>query len=377
MKSVVRRRLLTIGHSYCVELNRRLPQELARLGDWDVTAVAPARFHGDFAWHTTEVRPGEPCRVVAVPVHFSRPVHTMLYGSALRRLLQQPWDLVHVWEEPYVASAAQIARATPARVPLVLATFQNINKHYPVPFRWFERYSLRRADGMIAYGETVRAVLDARGWSLPTRTIPPGVDTTQFAPDPSARDRVRAKLSLSGDVPVVGFLGRFIADKGLPLLMRVLDSLTTPWRALLVGSGSLDADVRAWSRRHGDRVQVQPAVGHAEVPGYLNAMDVLCAPSQTTAHWREQFGRMLIEAFACGVPVVASRSGEIPYVVGDAGIVIGERDERQWALTLDGLLGDRARCAELGRRGRQRAESVYAWPVVARQHLAFFDDLMR
>ncbi len=106
-------------------------------------------------------------------------------------------------------------------------------------------------------------------------------------------------------------------------------------------------------------------------------MDVLCAPSQTTRQWREQFGRMLIEAFACGVPVLASDSGEIPHVVGNAGIVVSERDDRQWLDALGSLLDDRSRRADLGLRGRRRAESVYAWPVVARQHLVFFDELVR
>src|SRR5262245_66083689 len=114
-----RRRLLTIGHSYCVGLNRRLAHELAATGDWDVTAVAPARFRGDFGWHVAEAQPGERCAVAAVPAHFTRPVHLMFYGRPLGQLLRQPWDLVHCWEEPYVAAAAQVAARTPARIPLV------------------------------------------------------------------------------------------------------------------------------------------------------------------------------------------------------------------------------------------------------------------
>lgn len=377
MRNPTRRRLLTIGHSYCVDLNRRLPQELARLGDWEVIAVAPARFRGDFGWHTTTAWKGEPCRVVPVPVHFGRRVHTMVYGGELARLLKEPWDVVHCWEEPYVASAAQIANATALRVPLVFATFQNIVKHYPPPFNWIERSAMRRADALIAFGHTARGVLEARGWQQPARTIPPGVDVTQFRPDPEQRERVRRQIGWADDAPVVGFVGRFVKEKGVGLLMDLLDRLQTPWRALLVGSGPLASDVGAWSRRHGDRVHVQSGVTHDDVPAYMNAMDVLCAPSQTTPQWREQFGRMLIEAFACGVPVVASDSGEIPHVVGDAGVVVTEGDRAGWLAALGALLDDEARRADLARRGRERAESVYAWPVVARQHLTFFNELTR
>jgi len=368
------RRLLAIGHSYCVELNRRLPQEMARAGGWDVTVAAPARFRGDFAWHVTAAAPDEPCRVVPVETHFAGRVHTMLYGARLGELLRDRWDAVHCWEEPYVASAAQVARRVDARTPLVIATFQNILKRYPPPFSWMEKAVRRRADGVVAFGRTTRDVLDARGWTQPARTIPPGVDIAQFAPDPLARDRVRHRFGWRDHTPVVGFLGRFVPGKGLRVLTAALDRLEAPWRALLVGAGPLERELRVWAAAYGDRVRVETAVPHDAVPAYLNAMDVLAAPSQTTPGWREQFGRMLVEAFACAVPVVASDSGEIPHVVGDAGVIVGEGDAAGWVAVLARLLEDRGRRAELARRGRARAEATFAWPVIARAHLAFLSE---
>jgi len=368
------KRLLAIGHSYCVELNRRLPQEMARAG-WDVTVVAPDRFRGDFDWHETISAPDEPCRVVAVPIRFGARVHTMWYGAALRGLLSERWDAVHCWEEPYVASAAQVARAARPDAPLVFATFQNIAKTYPPPFNWIERTARHRANGMVAFGETTREVLSSRGWRQPVRTIPVGVDVNRFAPDAPCRAQTRAAFGWDADTPVVGFVGRFVPQKGLPLLQHALSSLSTPWRALFIGSGPMSADVTAWAAAYGDRVRIESGVSHDRVPAYLNAMDILCAPSQTTPSWREQFGRMLIEAFACGVPVVASDSGEIPYVVGDAGLVLPERDAAAWARTLEALLRDADRRADLGRRGRARAEAIYAWPIVARRHLDFLTEL--
>ena len=373
---VPRRRLLTIGHSYCVGLNRRLAHELAATGAWDVTVVGPSRFRGDFSWHVLTPEPHERCRVAPVPVRMGGRVHVMTYGRELWRLLQQPWDMVHCWEEPYVASAAQVAAWTPVRVPLVLATFQNLDKHYPPPFNWFERYSFGRADALIAFGRTVLDVAIARGFSATrARVIPPGVDTNRFAPDSQARARVRHSLGWHDDVPVVGFLGRFVSEKGITVLTQVLDRLRTPWRALLVGSGPLESALRTWASPYGSRVAIVHA-GHDEVPAWLNAMDLLCAPSQTTRAWREQFGRMIIEAFAVGLPVVASRSGEIPHVVGDAGVLLPEDDRAGWIHALNGLLPDQDRQAELGRRGRARALALYDWSVVASQHEAFFNEVI-
>ena len=86
---------------------------------------------------------------------------------------------------------------------------------------------------------------------------------------------------------------------------------------------------------------------------------------------------MLIEAMACGVPVIASRSGEIPHVVGDAGLLVDEADVARWTAAIDRLLGTTALRRDLrGARPRARAREMYAWPVVARAHLAFFEELL-
>jgi glycosyltransferase involved in cell wall biosynthesis len=375
-----RRRLLTIGHSYCVGLNRRLPNEIARVCDWDVTAVGPARFRGDFGWHTLQPAADELCTATPVPVRFGRRVHVMLYGRQLSSLLAEPWDLVHCWEEPYVAATAQIARQLSPDIPLVVATFQNIAKRYPPPFSWFERYSMSRANGVIAFGRTAAEVVAARGFDHGAggnvTVIPPGVDLTQFRPDETRRAATLARLGWSDETPVIGFLGRLVQEKGLDLLTTALDRVTTPWRALIVGSGPLEEKVSAWAHRHPGRVHMITTAQHEEVPAYLNAMDVLCAPSQTTPRWREQFGRMLIEAFASGVAVIASTSGEIPYVVADAGLLLPEDDLLAWQQAIGVLTKERMRRCELARRGRARAEAVFGWPAVARQHVEFFERII-
>jgi glycosyltransferase involved in cell wall biosynthesis len=207
--------------------------------------------------------------------------------------------------------------------------------------------------------------------------MPLGVDLEAFFPDSEARVAVRRELGWeAGGPPIVGYLGRFTPEKGPGFLTRVLDGLRTPWRAMFVGTGQMEGQLRSWGAGHGDQVRVCTQVKHSDVPRYLNAMDVLCAPSQTTPRWREQFGRMLIEAFACGVPVIGGDSGEIPHVIGDAGLIAGEDDEAGWGKALETLLNDPARQHELAERGRERAHSRYAWPVVARQHLNFFEEIL-
>jgi glycosyltransferase involved in cell wall biosynthesis len=370
--------LLTIGHSYAVALNRRLADEIARTGGWDVTVAAPEFVRGDLRPVHLERGEGEACRVEPVRAHFTGRPHFLLYARRLRELLRDRWDLVHCWQEPYVLSGLQVARWA-GKAPLVYYTFQNLPKRYPPPFNWIERTCIRRSAGWIAAGQTIRDTLITRpGYAdRPHAILPLGVDLSRFKPDPAAREAVHHRLGWSAaGPPVVGFLGRFVPQKGLGLITRVLDRLETPWRALFVGSGPLEAELRAWADRHGDRARITTGVAHDQVPAYLNAMDLLAAPSQTTPRWREQFGRMLIEAFACGVPVVGSDSGEIPHVIGDSGVVVGEADEGGWTAALAAILESPDRRAVLAERGRVRVAERFAWPVIARRHLEFFEQIL-
>jgi glycosyltransferase involved in cell wall biosynthesis len=271
-----------------------------------------------------------------------------------------------------------VAWATPPRARLVYFTNQNVARRYPPPLSLFERVALRRAAGWIGCGVTVEQALAGRPpyRDRAHRTIPYGVDVERYRPDAGARRAVRERLGWNGDRPVVGFVGRFVPAKGVDLLARVLDGLAQPWNALLVGSGPLEGRLARWAASHGARARVVAGVRHDEVPACLNAMDVLCVPSRTTPGWREQFGRVLIEAFACGVAVVGSDSGEVPHVIGDAGLVVGEADVEGWRAALGRLLDDPALRREYAERGRARAHAAYACSVVARRHLEFFDALM-
>jgi len=370
------RRLLSISHSYVVGTNRALPNALARLG-WDVTVVAPDRFPGDLREIALEPVEGEAARVRPVTLTHAPRIHFMQWRSTLREILAEPWDVVHVWEEPYVLAGAQVARwRTGGR--LVYATFQNLSKRYPPPLNWFERYSLARADAWIAFGHTIEATLEQRrGWrALPHRVIPPAIDLERFTASDRDRDSARGELGFGPDDCVVGFAGRFVPEKGHATLTAALDRIEAPWRALIVGGGADQPALQAWASRHGGRVKLLTDVGHAVMPRYLNAMDVLALPSRTTRRWREQFGRVIAEAMACGVAVAGSDSGEIPYVVGDAGVIVPEdAGLAGWVQALDGLVRSPARRRELAARGRAHAQE-FGVGAVARRHAAFFEELL-
>jgi glycosyltransferase involved in cell wall biosynthesis len=114
-----------------------------------------------------------------------------------------------------------------------------------------------------------------------------------------------------------------------------------------------------------------------EVPSYLAQLHVLVLPSRTRSNWQEQFGRVLPEAMVSGVPVVGSDSGEIPNVIGDAGLIYPEGDVEALRAHLQALMGDRALWHDMAERGRERVLAHYTQAQVAAETVAVYRNLIR
>src|SRR6185437_16445838 len=113
------------------------------------------------------------------------------------------------------------------------------------------------------------------------------------------------------------------------------------------------------------RVHFLGQIPSTAMPEVLRGFDVLAGPSLTTPRWKEQFGRMLVEAMACGVPVIGSDSGEIPRVIGDSGLIVPENDVQALREALKRLYHDSALRAHLGIAGRQRVLECFTQAAIA------------
>ena len=119
-----------------------------------------------------------------------------------------------------------------------------------------------------------------------------------------------------------------------------------------------------------------PALPPAQLATALQALAVLVLPSHTQPRWKEQFGRVLTEAMACGVPVIGSSSGAIPEVIGDAGLVFPEGDAAALAAALERLRIDPALHAALAAAGLARVRAHYTQDVIATRTAAFYRALL-
>lgn len=339
----------------------------------DVTAVMPS------AWNGTAVDPivdGEHVVLADVVLHGHNHFH--LYrdpGAFIDRV--RP-DLVHIDEEPYSAVTAQVARHCRKRaIPCCFFAWQNLNKRIPPPFGMVRRYVFHAARGGIAGTDAAGRVLRAWGWRGPLAIIPQfGVDTNRFRPDPDARSRIRHRLGISDEF-VVGFGGRLVAEKGVHVLLRAASDVEGV-HLLFAGVGPERDRLATAARGCGSesRVHFAGGVPSSDMAAWLNAMDVLVLPSLTGRTWMEQFGRILVEAMACGVPVIGSDSGEIPAVIGDAGIVVPEGDSAALADAIRRLASHAELRAELAARGVARVAERYTQANVADRTCDFYRTLL-
>ncbi|MET0400370.1 MAG: glycosyltransferase [Longimicrobiaceae bacterium] len=288
-------------------------------------------------------------------------------------------DLVHIDEEPYSLVTLQAARLCRRRgIPSLFFAWQNLPKRLPPPFGILRRSVFRSVAGGIAGTPAAARVLEDGGYRRPLAVVPQfGVDADRFRPDPAARRLARERMGIVPDDFLVGFGGRLVPEKGVRLLVRAVAALPGA-RLVVAGDGPERAGLAALARElgAGERVSFRGRVASTEMPAWLGALDVLALPSLATRGWAEQFGRILVEAMACGVPVVASRSGEIPHVVGDAGVLVPEGDAAALRDALERLAADAGARARLARRGRERVLRRFTQARVAADTLRFYGELL-
>ena len=224
-----------------------------------------------------------------------------------------------------------------------------------------ESYVLQHSDYAIAGNAEAVRVLRAKKYRGAVSVIPQfGVDPDVFTP--------RAETNAS-TFRIGGGVGRLVEEKGVDILLRAVAGLDGDWQVRLRGSGPAQAQLEALAHELGiaTRVHFDAPRPSVEMPEYYAQLDLFVMPSRARPNWKEQFGRALVEAMACAVPVIGSECGEIPNVIGDAGLIFREEDTDALRAHIAALRDDPTRRAELGQRGRARVLARFTQARVAEE----------
>jgi glycosyltransferase involved in cell wall biosynthesis len=357
-------RILIVAHAPIRRSNRPVYRELARLGH-AVTLLVPERWKSGLGPLRVEPEEDEngPLNVVWRPkVGRSHPALWTVngIGSIVKR---ERIEAVYVDEDPASLAAWQSAVACRRYgASLVVLAIQNLLKSYPFPFDRISRFVLETASAAVFTSGQADSVIRERGFAKRGFAFP---FTTDLKPlPPGLRASVRERLGL--EAPTFAYVGRLVPEKGIDLMLRALKDVHGS-EALIVGDGPERANLEGLAAELGiaARVRFTGVLSPDDAALALAASDALVLPSRTYPNWAEQFGRVLIEAMACGIPVIASDSGAIPEVVGDAGLIVPEGSSDQLCIAMRRVMQPEIadRYAELG---LERARERYSVRAAAR-----------
>jgi glycosyltransferase involved in cell wall biosynthesis len=284
-------------------------------------------------------------------------------------------DVVDVHEEPYSVSGFEsllLAKRYAPDAACVFYSAQNIKKNYPPPFCWSERFVYENSQGAYPCSTSVQEVLLAKGFSQACPVIGLGVNPLVFSPGVEP-----LQLPHAEDQLMIGFTGRLLHCKGVGETLRAVAQLKTQnvnVHLVVAGAGQDEQHFRALANQLGLDTTITwlGELNAAKMPSFYTTCDTIVVPSITTPTWREQFGRVPVEAMACGVPVIVSDSGSLVEVVADAGIVVPEQDHVALAQALLRLKSDAALRTALIDKGQRRVEQDYTWSTIAQSMLALY-----
>jgi glycosyltransferase involved in cell wall biosynthesis len=346
-------------------------EAIARHDDIDLTVIVPPVWYDPSGPVTLERAYTNGYRLLVDPIRFNGQFHTYYFPRLKRRLMAICPDVVHIDEEPYnLATWLALRQAGRVNAKTLFFSWQNLRRSYPFPFNLLEKQVLANIDYAIMGNQAAAEVWRQKGYRGPAQVIPQfGVDETIFQP-PAQRDRGRGFVIGSAN-------RRLVPEKGVDLLLRAAARLPGVWRLHIAGDGPERPFLEQLARQLGikERVQFDGVITSAQMPGYLQQLDVLALTSRTLTNWKEQFGRILIEAMACEVAVVGSDSGEIPHVIGQAGLIFPEGDEAALHQHLLTLMQSETVRDELGRNGRNRVLTHYTQSQIADQTVAVYREV--
>ena len=293
-------------------------------------------------------------KLVQVKTYRSRPL-CCTFSEYLKHIKSYQPDIVIIIDEALSANvllaglANQLA-SRPARV--LFYGFDNI--YAPFPFRYFRekptvsrlftvvRKALRYLmldklmmpfrkrwvyGGLTSYRECTELIHRYR-WHPPIREQWWPINLSLFLQSASSLSKEIKESQAADKTYTLAFIGRFVKEKGIEDLIRAMQHLPDYFTLLLIGAGErksgLEALIAESCLLH--RVQIVPPQNQTSLMDYFPRIDLLVLPSRTDYFWKEQYGRVLVEAMASGTLVLGSDSGSIPYIIGDQRLVFKEGD---------------------------------------------------
>ena len=372
-------RVLFISHTYVVGVNQGKLDAIAATGAAEVGLIVPRQWKA-VQWNKLlEVEQPYPrIQIYPIPAWFKGRAGAYFYPplAVLKAIVDFRPDVIQVEQEVFSLSAFEIAcLARLLKKPMVLFGWENMDRQLS-PFRnWIRQFVFNATQYIIAGNHEGAELVKHWGYQRSVEVMPQmGVDTELFSP--------QLRHQTNPSEIHIGYVGRISHHKGIDTLIeaaRILRSQGHSFRLVLCGSGQDEA----LFKKQADEAQLSESivwrggVRHDEVPQEMGKMDILVLPSRTVETWKEQFGHVLIEAMAMGIPAVGSTCGEIPNVIGRSDLVFTEGNAEELAAILARLITEPAWRSEMEQYSLNRVAQYYSHKRIAERLLDLWRDVLQ
>jgi glycosyltransferase involved in cell wall biosynthesis len=255
----------------------------------------------------------------------------------------------------------------------IIATYHNwLEENFRLKvYAWIDRRLARYADAAVGVSTPVTEVLRRHAPAERVHYVGNGIDTDRFTPGERAAARARIGL---GDGPVIGFVGRLTAQKGVEVLIEAFHRLDHPAAQLLiVGDGERRAALEAAAQAGRNAAHIVFLGSRSDTPELFRAMDLFVLPSYV-----EAFPMVLLEAMATEVPVIGTPVGDVPKIIAaDTGWLVPLGDAAALTTRLAAALGDPPALAAMGRTARASVIAQHSAQAFARNYLNLYEQIVR
>lgn len=389
-------RILIISHAYVSKYHQEKIEALAKNTDLEIFLMVPEfGIEGGGRKIYLEKKYDPSYKIIPIKMYFSGKWNTYLIKGFRDYIRKIKPDIIHLEEEYWTNVAWQVARVKEGspKIKFVLFTWENIYHDWPGEGRNFyqklrfsifnriEKKVLRSVDAVIAGNREAVEVLRKKGFGGQVEVLPQfGLNERYFTKKDVEGLKMELKLE---DEFIIGFIGRVNKEKGLEDLIRVG---TKPYftggakmdiKFLIIGDGGYKTEAQRLVRELEleQSVIFLPAVDFNRIVEYYNLMDIMVIPSRTTPQWKEQFGRTIIEAMSCGVPVIGSDSGAIPEVIGEGGLIFKEGNVDDLADKISNTINDGKFRSDLIQKGLRRVQENFTTTIIARRTYEIYNTL--
>jgi len=224
----------------------------------------------------------------------------------------------------------------------VLFASQNIFKKLPLPLKCIQNFLFKRCDAILSIGPEQDEVIRKHGYKGKIFDFPLWFDSNLFE-FLTVRRNLNSGIWVTSYGQKLGYAGSLSWEKGIPDLLACLKSgaIQGEYCVAIAGSGPLKDEVKSKCtqlKSKGLHIEFLGPLSSTQMREFYQNIDILIVPSRTVPHWKEQFGRVIVEAQACGVLVIGSDSGAIPNVIGNKEFVFKEGDIQDMSRVLNSAL---------------------------------------